>query len=132
MTSRDIPDHMLSAEDPRVNGLREIAEDQRRAVDSFRNGQAVIESGMRRGDVKDERYHMTLSREQGERIRRMRAESAVAHLKNLIREAPHGMGCHSIQPEFQHTPMWGSHDFCNCWKHAAMEEEGKPWPEETG
>lgn len=128
MTTKDIPEHMISAEDPRASGLREIAEDQRRAVESIlrehTSQKAAMERGMRRErDEAIERYYMALSREQGERILRMRAESTVARLKELIREAPHGMGCHSIQPEFQNTPMWGAHDYCDCWKHVAMEVE---------
>ena len=49
-------------------------------------------------------------------------QAEVERLRAAIDCAPHGMGCHSIQAEFLHTPEWGSLDYCDCWKAAALRD----------
>ena len=59
-----------------------------------------------------------LSKAQGDLLRaeRERDEALAA-----IRNAPHGMGCHSLQAEFQHTAGWASLEYCDCWKRAILD-----------
>ena len=57
-------------------------------------------------------------------IHRHEADAIAARLKALdeaIRNAPHGMGCHSLQAEFQHTAGWASLEYCDCWKRAILD-----------
>lgn len=58
-------------------------------------------------------------RSQRNDMKRERDEARAA-----IREAPHNMGCYSLQAEFQHTAGWASLEYCDCWKRAALGGEG--------
>ena len=49
------------------------------------------------------------------------ANQTIERLRAAIRDAPHNMGCHSIQPEFTHIPQWGTLEYCDCWKREAMK-----------
>jgi len=48
-----------------------------------------------------------------------------ARLRTAIEQAPHNMGCASLQggPD---TKGWGSLDRCDCWKRQALAQEDKP------